>query len=54
MIYRDLFLAGLTVLDIETPDGDPAAREAYLAARREIGDLVAQLRLPGFETDSIF
>ncbi len=54
MIYRDLFLAGLTVLDIETPEGDPSARDAYLAARREIGDLVAQLRLPGFESDRVF
>lgn len=53
MIYRDLFLAGLTVLDIETPDDDPSAREAYLAARREIGELVAQLRLPGFESDRL-
>ncbi|MEL6979538.1 MAG: division plane positioning ATPase MipZ [Pseudomonadota bacterium] len=49
MIYRDLFLAGLTVLDVENPS-DEAGREAYTAARREIGELIAQLELPGYQS----
>lgn len=49
MIYRDLFLAGLTVLDVDNP-ADDAGREAYTSARREIGELVAQLELPGYQS----
>ncbi|MEL6316501.1 MAG: division plane positioning ATPase MipZ [Pseudomonadota bacterium] len=49
MIYRDMFLAGLTVPDVKNPSDDPHVREAYESARREIGELVAQLNLPGFE-----
>lgn len=50
MIYRDLFLAGLTVLDVQTPSGDDQLRQEYTDARREIGELIEQLRLPGFES----
>ncbi|MEM9724870.1 MAG: division plane positioning ATPase MipZ [Pseudomonadota bacterium] len=48
MIYRDLFLAGLTVLDVDNPP-DEAGRESYTAARREIAELVEQLELPGYQ-----
>jgi chromosome partitioning protein len=51
-LYRDLFLAGLTVLDVQTPDGDKSVRESYSAARREIGDLIDHLRLPGFSSSA--
>ncbi len=53
MIYRDLFLAGLTVNDIEDPDGDEAVRRNYQEARREIGELIEQLALPGFGARSL-
>lgn len=50
MIYRDLFLAGLTVLDVEAPGGDADTMREYEEARREIGELIEQLRLPGFHS----
>ncbi len=53
MIYRGLFLAGLTVNDIEDPDGDEAVRRNYQEARREIGELIEQLALPGFGARSL-
>lgn len=50
MIYRDLFLAGLTVLDVQVPPVGDADRHEYTEARREIGALIDQLRLPGFQS----
>lgn len=49
MIYRDLFLAGLTVLDVDNPP-DEVGRQAYTDARREIGELISQLELPGYQS----
>lgn len=46
VIYRDLFRTGLTIHDVE----DNEAR-SYQAARGDIEALIADLRLPGFETE---
>ena len=49
MIYRDLFLAGLTVLDVDNPP-DEEGKANYTAARLEIGELISQLELPGYQS----
>lgn len=47
-LYRRLFLAGLTVQDVRQDSVPPEEREEYQNARREIGELIEQLNLPGF------
>ncbi|MAY67307.1 MAG: ATPase [Rhodospirillaceae bacterium] len=46
VIYRELFLAGLTIMDIKET-GDPAAMSmSHLAARQEVRTLISALHLP--------
>lgn len=50
VIYRELFLSGLTLLDLQRGDGPrgegPGFSLSHVAARQEVRDLVAALRLP--------
>ena len=45
VIYRELFLSGLTLLDLRRGAG-PAMTLSHVAARQEVRDLVAALNLP--------
>lgn len=46
VIYRELFLNGLTLLDLKRGGGGPALTLSHVAARQEVRDLVAALNLP--------
>ncbi len=47
VIYKELFLNGLTLLDLQrSPGGGPSLTLSHVAARQEIRDLVAALNLP--------
>lgn len=46
VIYRELFLNGLTLLDLKRGAGMPAMSLSHVAARQEVRDLVAALNLP--------
>jgi chromosome partitioning protein len=45
VIYRELFLSGLTLLDLGRGSG-PSLTMSHVAARQEVRDLVAALNLP--------
>ncbi len=45
VIYKELFLSGLTLLDLKRGSG-PALTLSHVAARQEVRDLVAALNLP--------
>jgi len=45
VIYRELFLSGLTLLDLKRGAG-PSMTMSHVAARQEVRDLVASLNLP--------
>lgn len=47
VIYRELFPAGLTMLDLPQPGLDVSLSMSLLAARQEVRTLVAALTLPG-------
>ena len=50
VIFRELFLLGLTVLDvIETTKGGNTLSMSHLAARKEVRDLLAALRIPSID-----
>ncbi len=50
VIFRELFLAGLTIMDIKET-GDPAAMSmSHLSARQEVRSLINELRLPPVAT----
>ncbi len=46
VIYRELFLNGLTLLDLKRGSGGPSLTMSHVAARQEVRDLVAALNLP--------
>ena len=46
VIYRELFLNGLTLLDLRREPGGPSLTLSHVAARQEVRDLVAALNLP--------
>jgi chromosome partitioning protein len=46
VIYRELFLSGLTLLDLKRGSGGPSLTMSHVAARQEVRDLVAVLNLP--------
>ncbi|MEO1490923.1 MAG: division plane positioning ATPase MipZ [Pseudomonadota bacterium] len=46
VIFRELFLQGLTLLDIKQ-DGDFAMTISHVAARQELRDMIKSLNLPG-------
>lgn len=45
-IYRELFLNGLTLLDLRDPGADVEVNMGHVAARQEVRELIAHLRLP--------
>jgi len=49
VIYRELFLSGLTLLDLGRGAG-PRLTMSHVAARQEVRDLVASLNLPPLES----
>ena len=46
VIYKELFLSGLTLLDLKRGSGGPSLTMSHVAARQEVRDLVAALNLP--------
>ncbi len=46
VIYRELFLNGLTLLDLKRGGSGPSLTISHVAARQEVRDLVAALNLP--------
>jgi chromosome partitioning protein len=46
VIYKELFLSGLTLLDLRRGGGGPSLTLSHVAARQEVRDLVAALNLP--------
>lgn len=51
VIYKELFLNGLTLLDLKRGGTGPSLTLSHVAARQEVRDLVAALNLPlGVET----
>lgn len=46
VIYRELFLNGLTLLDLKRGGSGPSLTLSHVAARQEVRDLVASLNLP--------
>jgi chromosome partitioning protein len=46
VIYRELFLNGLTLLDLKRGGSGPSLTLSHVAARQEVRDLVADLNLP--------
>ncbi|MBV8392560.1 MAG: AAA family ATPase [Alphaproteobacteria bacterium] len=46
VIFRELFLNGLTLLDLKRGAGTPSMSLSHVAARQEVRDLVAALNLP--------
>jgi len=52
VIYRELFPAGLTVLDLPQPGLDISLSMSHLAARQEVRALVSALTMPARETEA--
>ena len=50
-IFRELFLAGLTILDLKDAVGPQALSPSHLAAREEVAALIDAIRLPEVPTD---
>lgn len=46
VIYREMFLQGLTVLDVMDMSNSKSISMSHLAARQEVRDLLATLRIP--------
>ncbi|MDA1090607.1 MAG: AAA family ATPase [Proteobacteria bacterium] len=46
VIFRELFLAGLTIMDLKNAVGPQALGPSHLAARQEVADLIGAIRLP--------
>jgi chromosome partitioning protein len=46
VIYKELFLNGLTLLDLKRGQGGVTLTMSHVAARQEVRDLVAALNLP--------
>lgn len=49
VIYRELFLKGLTLLDLNGPKTGVALQMSHVAARQEMRSLLHTLNLPGIE-----
>ena len=47
VIFRELFPMGLTMLDLPAPGVDRALSISHVAARQEVRELIATLKLPG-------
>ena len=46
VIFRELFLAGLTIIDLKDAGGPQALSPSHLAARQEVLDLIGAINLP--------
>ena len=46
VIFRELFLAGLTIMDLKDAVGPQALGPSHLAARQEVADLISAIHLP--------
>ena len=46
VIFRELFLAGLTIIDLKDAVGPQALSPSHLAARQEVLDLIGAINLP--------
>ncbi|MBL8550160.1 MAG: P-loop NTPase [Hyphomonadaceae bacterium] len=53
VIYRELFLQGLTLLDLDADTEKQDLRMSHLAARQEVRDLFISLKLPGLEGEAL-
>ena len=53
LIYRDLFLNGLTLLDVREPGADVDLTMSHVAARQEVDQLLKQLDLPGLGASAL-
>ncbi len=51
VIYRELFLRGLTLLDLREEKTGVAMTLSHVAARQEVRDLLRALKLPGLDLD---
>ncbi len=51
MIFRELFLKGLTLLDLREPAAGGGLTMSHLAARQEVRALLQALRLPALAAD---
>lgn len=49
VIFRELFLAGLTIMDLKDAIGQQALGPSHLAARQEVLDLIGAIGLPEAE-----
>ncbi|MGQ3031934.1 MAG: division plane positioning ATPase MipZ [Ferrovibrionaceae bacterium] len=49
VIYRELFLNGLTLLDLDDPNAGVDMSLSHVAARQEVRGLINALRLPGVQ-----
>jgi len=52
VIFRELFLSGLTLLDLTDQDTAIKMTMSHVAARNEVRELLAQLNLPGFKNST--
>jgi chromosome partitioning protein len=52
VIYKELFLNGLTLLDLKRGGSGPSLTLSHVAARQEVRDLVAALNLPRPDADA--
>jgi chromosome partitioning protein len=52
VIYKELFLNGLTLLDLKRGGKGPSLTLSHVAARQEVRDLVAALNLPRRDVDA--
>ena len=52
VVFREMFPAGLTLLDLTQKEANASLTMSHVAARAEIRALVAHLRLPGLENEN--
>ena len=50
VIFRELFLCGLTMLDLRIDSAEVSGNRSHTAARQEIRDLMLAIGLPGPQT----
>lgn len=53
VIFREMFLQGMTLLDLDAEAGAKDMRMSHVAARQELRDFFITLKLPGFEGEAL-
>jgi chromosome partitioning protein len=53
VIFRELFLQGMTLLDVDADAGGKDMRMSHVAARQELRDFFITLKLPSFEGEAL-